>query len=69
MITKPGQGYVIVTKDDGIVFKRVYNRIKDNKTLLLVSLNPAYQPYEVHIKEVWKFALKFSDQMIEEMAG
>ena len=67
-----GQGYVIVTKDDGIVFKRVYNRIKESKTILLVSLNPTYQPYEVHIKEVlevWKFALKFSDQMIEEIVG
>jgi transcriptional regulator with XRE-family HTH domain len=69
---KNGQGYVIITKDDGIVFKRVYNRIKDNGTLLLVSLNPIYQPYEVKITdvlEVWKFALKFSDQMIEEIAG
>ena len=69
---KNGQGYVIITKDDGIVFKRVYNRIKDNGTLLLVSLNPAFQPYEVKITdvlEVWKFALKFSDQMIEEIAG
>ena len=69
---KNGQGYVIITKDDGIVFKRVYNRIKDNGTLLLVSLNPAFRPYEVKITdvlEVWKFALKFSDQMIEEIAG
>ena len=67
-----GQGYVIITKEDGVVFKRVYNRIKDNGTLLLVSLNPVYQPYEVKITavmEVWKFALKFSDQMIEEIAG
>ena len=67
---KNGQGYVIVTKDDGILFKRVYNRIKESKTLLLVSLNPTYQPYEVQIKEVlevWRFALKFSDQMIEEI--
>ena len=63
---------MIVTKDDGIVFKRAYNRIKQNGTLLLVSLNPLYQPYEIQIKdvlEVWKFALKFSDQMIEELAG
>ena len=69
---KNGQGYVIITKDDGTVFKRVYNRIKDNGTLLLVSLNPTFQPYEVKIKdvlEVWKFALKFSDQIVEEMAG
>ena len=67
-----GQGYVIVTKDDGIVFKRVYNRIKENKSLLLVSLNPQYQPFEVQVKEVlevWKFALKFSDQMTEEITG
>ena len=69
---KNGQGYVIVTKEDGVVFKRAYNRIKQSGTLLLVSLNPLYQPYEVQIKdviEVWKFALKFSDQMIEELAG
>ena len=67
-----GQGYVIVTKDDGIVFKRIYNRIKESKTLLLVSLNPLYQPYEIKISEVlevWKFALKFSEQMTEEQAG
>lgn len=67
-----GQGYVVITKDDGIVFKRVYNRIKDNGTLLLVSLNPEFQPYEVKITdvlEVWKFALKFSAQMVEEIAG
>ena len=34
------------------MFKRAYNRIKESKSLLLVSLNPAYQPYEVPIKEV-----------------
>lgn len=62
----------IVTKEDGVVFKRAYNRIKENGTLLLVSLNPFCQPYEIKIKdviEVWKFALKFSDQMVEEFAG
>jgi len=65
-----GQGYVIITKDEGVIFKRVYNRIKAEGVLLLVSLNPIYQPYTVRIEdvlEVWKFALKFSDQMIEEM--
>ena len=67
-----GQGYVIVTQDDGVLFKRVYNQIKEKSALLLVSLNPAYQPYQIQIKEVlevWKFALKFSDQMIEEVSG
>ena len=67
-----GQGYVVVTKEDGLVFKRVYNRIKHNKTLLLVSSNATYEPYEIPVSEVlevWKFALKFSDQMVEEITG
>jgi transcriptional regulator with XRE-family HTH domain len=66
-----GQGYVIVTKEDGLVFKLVYNRIKQGSNLLLVSTNPFYEPYEIHMREVlevWKFALRFSDQMIEEFA-
>lgn len=64
-----GQGYVIVTKNDGLVFKRVYNRIKQAGSLLLISLNPEYEPYTIKIEdvlEVWKFALKFSDQMVED---
>lgn len=67
-----GQGYVIVTKDDGLVFKRVYNRIKQSGKLLLVSTNSFYEPYEIDVNEVlevWKFALRFSDQMIEELAA
>ncbi|MBL0310009.1 MAG: helix-turn-helix domain-containing protein [Bacteroidetes bacterium] len=63
-----GQGYVIVTKDEGVVFKRAYNRIKQDGTLLLVSMNSIYQPYEIQISEVlevWKFSLKFSSEMME----
>ena len=63
---------MIVTKDDGIVFKRVYKRIKNEEALLLVSLNPVYPPYEIKITdvmEVWKFVLKFSDQLIDENAA
>ena len=36
---KDGYPYIVVTKDDGIVFKNVYNHIKKNKSLLLVSTN------------------------------
>ena len=69
---KNGQGYVVVTQEDGVAFKLVYSQIKEKGTLLLVSLNPQYEPYEVNIKEVreiWRFALKFSDQMIDELAA
>ena len=69
---KNGHGYVIITQDDGLIFKLVYSRIKESGTLLLVSLNPEYDPYEIHareVREIWKFALKFSDQMIDEIAA
>lgn len=55
---KDGQPYIIITKDEGIVFKVIYNQIKKNKTLLLCSTNPLYKPYEVkvdEILEIWKF--------------
>jgi phage repressor protein C with HTH and peptisase S24 domain len=60
---KDGLCYVILTKEDGIVFKRVYNDIAKNKTLALVSNNPIYKPYEVKIEdvlEIWKYVMDHS---------
>jgi transcriptional regulator with XRE-family HTH domain len=55
---KNGHPYIILTKEDGIVFKTVYNRLEQNKSLLLVSTNKLFEPYEIQIDqvmEVWKF--------------
>lgn len=55
---KSGYPYLLITKNDGIVFKIVYNKIKEQKSLQLVSTNPLYDPYDVDIRdvlEVWKF--------------
>lgn len=55
---KDGYPYIVLTKDDGLVFKNVYNQIEKNRTLLLVSTNTEYEPYEVKVTEVmeiWKF--------------
>lgn len=49
---KDQQTYVLVTATEGIVYKRIYNNIKKNETLKLVSDNPAYEPYDVHIEDV-----------------
>jgi transcriptional regulator with XRE-family HTH domain len=65
---KNGNPYIIVTKDDGIVFKSVYNQIDDEGTLLLCSTNPAYEPYEIAIHqvlEVWKFTHYISSELPE----
>ncbi len=60
--------YVIHTLDDGVVFKVVENRLKQDGMLRLHSLNPAYEPYDVHIndvREVWKFVNYISSEMPE----
>lgn len=58
-----GQPYVVVTKNDGIVFKLVYNNIYKEKSIELVSTNTFYDPYHVKIEEVseiWKFVTYIS---------
>lgn len=63
---KDGQAYVILTSDDGIVFKIAFNHIKKDKTLLLHSLNPLFKDYEIKInqvKEIWKFVSYFSSEL------
>jgi transcriptional regulator with XRE-family HTH domain len=63
---KDGQAYIILTANDGIVFKVAFNQIKKDKTLLLHSLNPLFKDYEIRInqvKEVWKFVSYFSNEL------
>ena len=52
---KDGEPYVLVTKDDGLVYKRVY--LENGDRLLLKSDNPEYDPYHVNGKsvlEMWR---------------
>lgn len=53
-----GYPHIVVTLDDGIVFKNVFKRLNDNQSFQLCSTNPMYEPYEVHaneIVEMWRF--------------
>ncbi len=57
---KDGEKYVVVTEQDGVTFKIVYNQIKEKENLLLCSANPIYRPFEVSIndvREIWKYRL------------
>lgn len=57
---------IVLTLDEGIVFKVVENHLKTRGTLKLISLNPLYEPYEIHIntvREVWKFVNFISSKM------
>lgn len=54
---KDGKTYVLLTLNEGIVYKRVHK--KDAETLTLMSDNTFYEPYDVrheNIVEVWEFA-------------
>jgi len=61
-----GKAYIVFTIDDGIVFKVVENSLATDGKLVLYSLNPIYEPYEVHIsevKEIWKFVNYISSEL------
>jgi len=67
-LLRDGQAYIILTIEDGIVFKVVENHIKDEGKLRLYSLNSLYKPYDVDIKEIreiWKFVHFISSEMPE----
>jgi hypothetical protein len=61
-----GKAYVVFTINDGIVFKVVENNLTKDGKLVLYSLNPVYEPYEVHVnevKEIWKFVNYISSEI------
>ncbi|MFD2784344.1 helix-turn-helix domain-containing protein [Hymenobacter rubripertinctus] len=49
---KDGTPCIIVSSKEGIVFKRVFNRLKDNAMLALHSDNPLYSPYQIDVEDV-----------------
>src|SRR5690554_2563468 len=66
---KNGRTYVVLTKDDGLVYKRIYNQENDASSLLLSSDNKTYQPYVIskeNILEVWEFTCCINTQEYDE---
>ena len=62
---KNGKLYILVTRQDGIVFKRVFNFAGQERKLLLVSDNRLYQPFGVDVDdvlEIWAAKAFFSSQ-------
>jgi len=62
---KNGKLYILVTRNDGIVFKRIFNFAGQENKLLLVSDNRSYEPYGVDVSdifEVWAAKAFFSSQ-------
>ncbi|TNF32194.1 MAG: helix-turn-helix domain-containing protein [Bacteroidetes bacterium] len=55
---KNGTPCVIVTKDDGVVFKLIYPNLREGRSFQLVSSNRIYEPYTIpaeDVLEIWQF--------------
>lgn len=66
---KNGRTYVVLTKEDGLVYKRIYTRPEDPTTLVFSSDNKAYKPYEVEMEtilELWEFTCCINTQEYDE---
>lgn len=65
---KDGQAYLIVTLDEGVVFKLMENKLKTDQKLTVHSLNPLYEPYDIpaqQVKEIWRFTHYISSELPE----
>lgn len=49
---KNDQAYIVVSRNEGIVYKRIVKNNKAKNKLTLVSDNPQYQPYQVNTEDV-----------------
>lgn len=60
---KANQPYIVVSRTNGIVYKRIEKTPKSKSTLTLVSDNPSYPPFVVNaadVAEIWKAQLVLS---------
>ncbi len=65
---KSGEPCIVVTLNDGVVFKVVDNHLAKEQKLTLHSLNTLYPPYDMaleDIREIWRFVHYISPQMPE----
>ncbi len=68
MTIRSGTPCIVITKDEGIVFKVVHNLLDTSQSFQLCSTNTFYKPYIVHannIIEMWKFVNYISPELPE----
>ncbi len=66
---KNGNTYIVVTKEDGLSYKRLYNVNKKEGTVELHSDNKTYPPYKVKlfdILELWEYTCSINMSQYKE---
>ena len=49
---KNNMAYIVVSRSEGIVYKRILKSNRNKSKITLVSDNPAYQPYQVNVDDI-----------------
>jgi transcriptional regulator with XRE-family HTH domain len=60
---KNNQAYIVVSRSEGIVYKRIVKNNRAKNKLTMVSDNPNYQPYQINaedVLEVWQAQMVIS---------
>jgi transcriptional regulator with XRE-family HTH domain len=63
-----GKFYILVTAQQGVIYRRIYNQVKIKGALLLSSDNPTISSFEISIKdvvEIWEVNSFISQQLPE----
>ena len=66
---KDNQCYVVISKSEGIVYKRLVNNINASQSIQLNSDNRSYEPYDININdvlEVWQAHGYLSSELPEK---
>ncbi len=65
---KTGETYIVISKNDGIVYKRIGSKYREDRELKLISDNTAYEAYTIpteDILELWKAKAYFTTSLPE----
>ncbi len=60
---KDGHTYIVLSRDEGVVYKRLFNSIEEEGVVTCQSDNPSYPPFSLRVEdvlEVWKAKLFIS---------
>ena len=66
---KNSQAYIVVSRNEGIVYKRIEKNNRSKSKLTLVSDNPQYQPYQVNaedVVELWQAQMVISKVSMQQ---
>jgi hypothetical protein len=66
---KSNQTYIVVSRNEGIVYKRIMRNNKQKNKFTLVSDNVTYQAYQVNMEdliEVWKAQMILSRANVQQ---